>query len=102
MEKHYTYIKIFRCVDAPHLFPKYVPDKVIMRQISYQTMEVGITTFLSSNSRRFCQNFPIKVGKFTLINVPHAKKEEVSLKEFCLCIGILICDGPRGIVGEKL
>jgi hypothetical protein len=73
-----------------------------MREIAYQTVEQGITTFLSASSKRIWPKFPLKVGSFTLLNVPHARKEETTLKELCLCIGVPRGHDPRGVVGEHI
>jgi hypothetical protein len=85
MGKYYTYIQIFGCAQVPHLLAKYVHDKLLGKEIAYQTIDVGITVFLVASSKRIWPNFPIKVGRFTLLNVPHARKENVVLKELCLC-----------------
>jgi hypothetical protein len=47
--KYYTYVKIYDCASAPHLLPKYIPDKLIVREIAYQMMEAGINAFLDFN-----------------------------------------------------
>jgi hypothetical protein len=36
---------------APHLLPKYVPNRLLTREISYQTIEEGITSSLSVTTR---------------------------------------------------
>jgi hypothetical protein len=45
----YTYIRIYGCASAPHLLPKYIPNKLMIREIAYQTVDVGITSLLASN-----------------------------------------------------
>jgi hypothetical protein len=50
-DKHYTYIRVFGCSASPHIFPKYVLDILIMRKISYQIVEPGIISFLSTSSK---------------------------------------------------
>jgi hypothetical protein len=34
--KYYTYVRIYGCASAPHLLPKYIPDKLVVREIAYQ------------------------------------------------------------------
>jgi hypothetical protein len=65
-------------------------------------VEVGITTFLASNSKRLWHRFPIMVGTQTLLNVPHAKKEAKALKDLILCIGKAIKHDPKGVVQSHL
>jgi hypothetical protein len=43
MRKYYTYIKVYGNSRAPHILPRYVPDRLLIQEISYQTMETGIT-----------------------------------------------------------
>jgi hypothetical protein len=78
--KHYAYIRIYVNTCPPHLLPKYIPEKLLIREITYQTVEVRVTTMLSTNSKRYRPRLPIIVGKYNLTNVPHAKKEEESMK----------------------
>jgi hypothetical protein len=85
MEKHYTYIIICGCSSPPHIIHKYVPNKLIGREISNKTMEEGIIGTLSAINKRTWPKFPIRLRGFTLIIVLHAKKEEATLKELILC-----------------
>jgi hypothetical protein len=47
MKTYYTYVRIFRATRPPHILPKYVPDKLLVREISYQIIEKGATSYLS-------------------------------------------------------
>jgi len=85
MERHYTYIKIFGFFSPPHLLPRYVLDRLLGREITYQIVEACITASLSVCNKIIWPNFPIKLETFSFLNVPHAKKEVVSLKELILC-----------------
>jgi hypothetical protein len=74
MGKYYTYIRVYGNYEAPHLLPKYVLDRLLIWEIPYQTIETGITSFLSSNSKKLWPTFPINIGGYTLLNGPHARK----------------------------
>jgi hypothetical protein len=102
MGKYYTYVRIYGCTQAPHLLPKYVPNKLLAREIVYQTMEARITYFLSASNKKLWPRFPINVGRFTLTNVPHARKEVEALQEICLCTGEPRGHDLRGIVKEHV
>lgn len=82
IEKHYTYIRIYGSIGAPHLLLKYIPKKLLIRETAYQTVDVGVTSLLSLNSKRYWPKFPTIVGVETLLKVPHAKKGAKALKEF--------------------
>jgi hypothetical protein len=58
MKKYYTYIWIYGATGAPHLLPKYVPDKLLAREIAYQTIEKGATAYLSEKNKKILANFP--------------------------------------------
>jgi hypothetical protein len=70
---------------ARHILPKYVTDKLLDKEILYQIMEVGITYFLLSSNKNLWPRFPINVGRFTLTNGPHARKEAKVLEDLYLC-----------------
>jgi hypothetical protein len=93
--RYYTYIRIYGSTSAPHLLPRYVLNKVIIRKIAYQTIDDGVTTLLASNSKRYWPTFLITVGTQTLKNMPRAK-EEKALKYLILCIGKARQHDPKG------
>jgi hypothetical protein len=53
----------------------YYPGK-----FTYQTVEKGITTYLSEKNKKYWLIFPLHVGRYTLRNKPHAEKEVEDLK----------------------
>ena len=56
--------------------------------------------FLSAHSKKTWSIFLIKVGIFTLLNVPHAKKYVVSLKEFSFYTGTKRKHDPKWIIED--
>ena len=40
-EELFTYVRVFGSFASPHVLPLYVPDKLIAREISYQTCGDG-------------------------------------------------------------
>ena len=40
-EELFTYVRVFGSFASPHVLPFYVPDKLITREISYQTCREG-------------------------------------------------------------
>ena len=45
-EETFTYIKVFGSIVAPHVLPYYVADKLLAREIAYQTVGEGLTKTL--------------------------------------------------------
>jgi hypothetical protein len=52
MGKYYTHVRIYGSYEAPHLLPKYVPDRLLSVEATYQTIGIGITSFLSVNNKK--------------------------------------------------
>lgn len=46
IEKDLTYIRIYGATAAPHLLPKFVLDRLVLREIAYQTILHGFNAFL--------------------------------------------------------
>jgi hypothetical protein len=96
--KQYAYIRIYGSTGAPHRLPKYILEKLLIREIAYQTMEVGITTILSTNSKRYWLISLITIGEQTLTSLPHSKKDVESLKELLWSVEKPRKYDPKGIV----
>jgi hypothetical protein len=64
----------------------------------YQTVEACITKSLSTNNKIIWPRFPIRVGGFTLLKIPHAKKEVEVLKGLNICTWTSKNHDPRGII----
>jgi hypothetical protein len=79
MRKYYTYIIFYGNLGAPHLLSIYVPDRLLIQEIAYQTMEIDITYVLLGSIKNIWPTFPINIGRYTLLNGPHARKEAKAL-----------------------
>jgi hypothetical protein len=62
MTKYYTYVRIYGATGPPHLLPKYVPDKLLAHEVAYQTIDKGVTTYLSEKNKRYWSDFPYSHG----------------------------------------
>jgi len=85
--KYYSYIMVYGTSGAPHILPYFVPDRLLMREIAYQTMGTWVASLLLSSSKNVFPLFPIHIANYTLSNGPHARKEAKSLQDVCLCRG---------------
>jgi hypothetical protein len=72
IDEEFSYIRIYGCEFAPIILPRYVPDRLTLREITYQAVRVGIATFLSRSQKRQWPSFPISLDIFYLSNVKHA------------------------------
>ena len=67
---------VFGSFSSPHVLTLYVPDKLIAREISYQTCgERGLTKDLKEKKKAIWPQFPVVYGTFSLFDVGHAFKE---------------------------
>jgi hypothetical protein len=50
LDDNFSYIRIYGCAVTPHLLPKYVRDRLVLRDIAFQIVSTRITRSLFSNS----------------------------------------------------
>jgi hypothetical protein len=87
---------------VPHFLPKYFPDKLLARDISYQTIEKGTTSYLSEKNKKYWPIFPIHIGSYSLANKKQDEKEDEALKELCLYLGEPKSQNPQNVVYEHM
>ena len=73
-EESFSYIRVFGSSAPPHILPLYVFDKLMEREVAYQTIGNGLTKSLKDSKKSLWPSFPIQCGTFTLINFNHALK----------------------------
>ena len=98
MEERYTYIRIYGLTGTPHLLPSYVPDRLLLKEIAYQTGVKGIVVVLASMSKKVWPTFPIHLSPYIINNVPHAHVEAHGLEELCLLHGSQSRHDPTGVI----
>ena len=75
-EELFTYVRVFRSLASPHVLPLYVPDKLLAREIAYQTCgEGGTSKELKDKKKSIWPQFPVAYRAFSLFDVGHAFKE---------------------------
>ena len=63
----FTYVRVFGSSAPPHVLPLYIPDKLLAREIAYQTCgEGGLTKELKDKKKAIWPQFPIACGAFTI------------------------------------
>ena len=72
----FTYFRVFGSLASPHFLPLYVPDKLLAREIAYQTCrEGGMSKDLKDKKKAVWLQFPVVCGAFSLFDLGHAFKE---------------------------
>ena len=75
-EEWFTYVRVFGSSASPHVLPLYVSDKILAREIAYQTCgQGGLTKDLKDKKKAVWPQFPVACGTFSLFDIGHAFKE---------------------------
>jgi hypothetical protein len=80
IEENFSYIWVFRCSIPPHALPKFLPDRLVCREVAHQIITGGIGIELKTSQKNFWPVFPIQIGRFSLLNLGHSKVEVAALK----------------------
>jgi hypothetical protein len=81
IEQNFSYIRVFDCFISPHALPKFLPDRLVCREVAYQTVAGGIAKDLKVAQKKVWPTFPIQVGMFTLLDFGHSKVEAAALED---------------------
>ena len=75
-EELFTYVRVFGSLASPHVLPLCVPDKLLAREIAYQTCgKGGMSKDLKDKKKAIWPQFPVACGAFSLFHLGHAFKE---------------------------
>ena len=72
--KNFTYIGLAKIMSAPIMFPKDIPDKIMLKESAFQILEIGQTIILTKRKLKAELEMPIFVGPFQLLNHGNAHK----------------------------
>jgi hypothetical protein len=102
IEENFSYVRVFRCSIPPHALLKFLPDRLVGREVAYQIVTGGIGTKLKASQKKFWPIFPVQIGKFLMLNFGHTKVEAATLKDIKLVDLELRKHDPYKIVGNHL
>jgi hypothetical protein len=80
IEENLSYITVFGFFVPPHSLPHFLPDRLVCREVAYQTVAGGINKELKAAQKNVWPTFPIQVGMFTLLDFGHSKVEAIALE----------------------
>lgn len=63
-EESFTYIRVYGSLVNPHVLPLLIPNKLLSREITYQTVGNGISKFLNESSKNMWPSFPAQFSIF--------------------------------------
>jgi hypothetical protein len=81
IEENFSYIRVFRCSIPPHALQKFLPDRLVCREVAHQIVIGGIGIELNMAQKKSWPVFPIQIGKFSFLNLGHSKVEATVLEE---------------------
>ena len=63
-----VYIRISGSTKPPHWLPHFVPDSLLLKEISYQTFVNGVATSLHRNKKGLWPQFPLMTPVYKIEN----------------------------------
>jgi hypothetical protein len=81
IEENFSYIRVFGCSIPPHALPRFLPDRLVCREVAYQMTTGGINKELKESHKMVWPTFPLHVGMFSLLEFGHSKVEDVALED---------------------
>jgi hypothetical protein len=81
IEENFSYIKVFGCSVPPHALPIFLPDRLVCREVAYQTVIGSINKELKAAPKKVWPTFPLQVGMFSLLDFSHSKVEVAALDD---------------------
>jgi hypothetical protein len=84
VDEKFSYIRVYGCSIPPHALPKFLPDRLVLREVAHQIVKGGIGIELKVAQKKSRPFFPVYVGKFSLLNLGHSKVEVEALEEIKL------------------
>jgi hypothetical protein len=81
IEENFSYIRVYGCSIPPHALTKFLPDRLVCREVAHHIVKGGIGLELKAAQKKSWSTFPIHIGKFSLLNLGHSKVEVELLEE---------------------
>jgi hypothetical protein len=98
LDERETYIKVFDAIGAPHLLPVYVPDRLVLGEIYYQTILQRYNATLVKEKKWAFKPYGFHIGFHMVKDIVHAKQEGLSQLELWFQTGHFCKHDPKGLV----
>lgn len=102
MLRYFTYICLAGIMVAPHLLPRYVHDKLLLKKFSFQLFEIDQTIDLLRRKLKAWPKLPIPVGPYQILNHGHAMKELEGYLDYIWLPGTICRHNPKGLIVAHL
>lgn len=97
-----VYITIFGSTQDPHQLPHFVPDTLLLQDISYQTYVNGVASSIYQNKKGLWPLFPLSKKNCKIENFKQAKHEVGVLTSFKFREFTFRRNDPQGKLKEHL
>lgn len=77
-----TYIRIYGATEAPHMFPKFVPNKLVLQEVAYRTLVNGVGAVLVRDKKLTWPPLPFWLGSYCFKDVKEAQAKVDTLEKF--------------------
>jgi hypothetical protein len=78
LDERDTYIRVFGATRAPHLLLVYVPDRLVVGEICYETILQGYNATLVKDKKWAFIPYGFHIGFYMVKDIAQAKKEGLS------------------------
>ena len=98
MLKDFTYIFLTGIMASPHLFPRYVPDKLLLKEFAFQLFEIGQTIDLLWRKLKAWLELLVTIGPYQIINHGHTMKDMEGYLDYRWFPSTMWHHGPKGLI----
>jgi hypothetical protein len=84
VEAKFSYFRVFGAAIPPLALPLFIPDKLVCREVAWQTVIGGVSKELKGYSKKVWPSFPICLNYYSLLDFGHAKAEAAALEDLKL------------------
>lgn len=90
-----------RIIVASHLFPKYGPDKLLLKELAFQLFEIGQTADLIRRKLKAWLELTVPVGPYQILNNGHAMKEMEVYLDYKWLPDTIWRHDPKGLIATN-
>jgi hypothetical protein len=73
--EHDTYIIIYGAMKPCHLFPRFIPNKLVLQEVAYQTIIHGVEGMLYRSKKTIWPPLPLYIDNYFFENTKQAQTE---------------------------
>ena len=99
--EYFTYIKVYGSNTA-HMFPKVILDRLVLEEISFQTVTEGIYKKCATPKRKVWPRFPVTLGSLSVPTSTWASELSDHIVSLKLGFAIRRKHDPKGIIDLHL